>query len=189
MSPAPTSAEQIPWWFDHLAVPILFTLFGAFLGFALGRLNNWLDNRRAKKAFLAAIRAEALLLREHLAGTLRDATENRAKLDSGQKVALHLATAFLTTVYSSQLGKISDLDDPVLIEIVRLYGDLSNLERVKSHLMETSSMLTTLGDDVDPGRLGALGSHYRSTLDEVINRVEKLLSKVDELLPKLPGKN
>src|SRR5271167_3821506 len=124
---------QIPWWLDRVATPAIFVVLGATLGFVLGRINDWLNARIAKKAFLRAIRVELSTLRKHLEGTLKDATEVRDLLQKGERKALHLATAFQTGVYTSQLGRLRDVSDPLVLEIIRFYDQLSNLERVKNH--------------------------------------------------------
>ncbi len=140
---------------DHVAVPILFTFFGALLGFGFGRLKDWLDDRKARKAFLNAIRVELSTLRGHLEGTLKDATENKDCLDKGERKVGHLATAFLTTIYSSQLAKLKDLSDPLVFEVIRFYGNLSNLQTVKSHLTRASFDLATLTETEVEAALGA----------------------------------
>jgi hypothetical protein len=182
---APQNPELVPWWLDHVLVPVGFTLFGAALGFAIGRFGNWLDARRNKHSFLRAIRVELSTVHGHLEGTLKDATDNRAILDRGQKIALHLATNFHTTVFSSQLGKLNDVTDPLVLEVIKIYADLSNLERVKARMLSASENLTTWGSG-DPNRLDALAFHYRSTLEQVIRRIEKMLPQLTLLLPRLP---
>jgi hypothetical protein len=71
---------QIPWWLDRVATPAILVLFGAAIGFGSGRINDWRNAQKVKKAFLRAIRVELLTLRKHLTGTLKDATEARDDL-------------------------------------------------------------------------------------------------------------
>ncbi len=172
-----------PWWLDRIVVPVSFTLFGALLGFISGRLKDRLDDRKAKKVFLKAIRVELSALHEHLDGTLRDAVKAREELKKGISVALHLGTFFQTGIYASQVGKLRDVFDSLVIEVIQFYDKLANLERVKSRLTVVSFELATnvAGDS------GASALHYRDTLDEVINRIEKLLPEADALIRKLPG--
>jgi hypothetical protein len=177
-------SEHAPWWLTHIAGPILFTSFGAALGLVLGRLKDWLDDRKSKKVFLKAIRVELSVARGHLEGTLKDATEARDKLHQQEYVALHLATVFQTGIYSSQIGKLKDVFDPLVIEIIQFYDRLSNLERIKSRLTVVSFDLTTgVKDDAD--REGT-AEHYRNTLDEVIKRIDLLLPAADALVSGLP---
>ncbi len=171
-----------PWWLDRVVVPISFTLVGALLGFASGRLKDWLDDRKAKNIFLRAIRVELSALRDHMDGTLKDATEARDELNRGIPVALHLSTVFQTGIYSSQVGKLRDILDSLVIEVIQFYDKLANLERVKSRVTEVSfDLATNTAGDSD-----ATAIHYRDTLDEVIKRIGKLLPEADGLIGKLP---
>src|SRR5260370_10241140 len=113
---APIAPAQVPWWLDRtIMLPILYTLFGACLGFAASRLKDWLDERKARKSFLAAVRRELATISEHLKGTLKNATECNEGLDKGQHQVLHLATTFQTAIYTSQIGKLKSVSDPLLI--------------------------------------------------------------------------
>jgi hypothetical protein len=174
--------QRVPSWVEHFAVPILFVVFGAVLGFCFGRLKDWLDDRKRKKIFLRAVRVELSEVHRHLVGTLKDATDTRAKLDDGIPSALHLATTFQTGIYSSQVGRLNDVFDPLVIEVVQFYDRLMNLEKIKSRLTEVSFDLTTgaaMKED-------ATAMHYCDTLDEVIRRINQLLPAVDALIRKLP---
>ncbi len=103
-------APQVPWWLDRtIMLPILYTLFGAGLGFAASRLKDWLDERKARKSFLAAVRVELATISEHLDGTLKDATACKEALDKGEQQVLHLATTFQTAIYTSQIGKLKSV--------------------------------------------------------------------------------
>jgi hypothetical protein len=97
---------------------------------------------------------------------------------------LHLATVFQTGIYSSQIGKLKSVFDPLVIEIIQFYDRLSNLERIKSRLTVVSFQLTT-GVKEDAQR-EATAEHYRNTLDEVIKRINLLLLAADALIRKLP---
>ncbi len=180
-------SDQVPWWLDRIVVPILFTFFGAMLGFIFGCLKDWLDQRKAKKVFLKAVRGELSAARGHLEGTLRDVTEVTDNMEKGVRVALHLATTFQTGIYSSQIGKLKDVSDPLVMSVIRFYDRLSNLERVKSRLTTVSFELATLaGAEQDSAKDLATAEHYRTTLDEVIKRINQLLSEADSLIPNLP---
>jgi len=124
-------------------VPILFTFVGALLGFVSGRLKDWFDDRKTKNTFLKAIRIELSVARRHLEGTLKDASETRGQLNTRAPRALHLVTAFQTGIYSSQIGKLKNVFDPLVIEVIQFYDKLTNLERVKSRLTVVSFELAT----------------------------------------------
>lgn len=177
-----TLSSQVPWW-----TPGVFVLLGGILGFFVGRARDWLEGRRTKKLFLKAIRVELSTIRQHLEGTLKDATATKEHLEKGTAEALHLVTAFQTGIYASQLGKLRDVFDPLVMEVIAFYDRLSNLERVKSKLASVSIDLTTWTGDpehVSPG--GPIATHFASTLDEVIKRINQLLPDADSLLSRLP---
>jgi len=178
---------QIPWWLDHVGVPLIFLLVGASLGFAAGRLKDWLDARKVKKSFLKAIRVELLTLNEHLKGTLKDVAEVRDSLDKKVPKALHLATVFQTGVYTCQLGKLRDVSDPLVLETIRFYDQLSNLERVKNHAAARSFELTASSKSTEGIQWEApIVLDYIYSLDEVIRRISQLLSAAESLISKLP---
>jgi hypothetical protein len=179
--------EPVPWWVDHIGIPAFFLLVGSAVGFAAGRLKDYLDARIVLKAFLRAIHVELTTLRKHLEGTLKDATEVRDLLQKGVRKALHLATTFQIGVYTSQLGKIRDVADPVVLEIIRFYDQLSNLERIKSHTAARSFELTVLPKSAaDTEREQSIALDYASSLEEVIKRINQLIPAADSLMSKLP---
>lgn len=185
MTPAQACSAQVPYWLDHVAVPIIFTFFGALLGFAFGRLRDWIEDRKTKTAFLKAIRIELSTIRENLKGSLKDTLENKEQFEKGEHKVIHAVTAFLTTVYSSQLGKLKDVSDPRVIDAIRFYGNLSNLERVRSYFASASFDLVRLTENEAAKEAGIIVV-YGSALNEVIKRMTDLLPDVDSLIEKLP---
>jgi hypothetical protein len=180
---------QITWWLDRLfATPAFLVLFGAALGFGAGRINDWCNARKMKKAFLRAIRAELTTLRQHLSGTLKDASEARDDLlQKGIRKALYVATSFQTGVYTCQVGKLRDVFDPLVLEVIRFYDQLSNLERVKNHIYRRSFDLAALtGSNADKEKEQPLAKDYISSLDEAIKRIKTLLLESEGLISKLP---
>jgi len=168
-------------------MPTFFIFIGAAVGFISGRLKDRLDARIVKQAFTRAIRVELTNLRQHLEGTLKDAAEVMDLLQKGARKALHLSTTFQIGVYTSQLGKLRDVSDPVVLEIIRFYDQLSNLERVKNHAAARSRELTVLTTSKeDAEREQPIALDYASSLEEVIKRVNQLLAAADSLLSKLP---
>ncbi len=120
---------QIPWWAERLLLPIVFTVVGAGLGFVLSRWNATLDARGAKKAFLAAIRLELSGLQKQLEASSDELQGSRSRFQNNQGSPPHIIGTTRNTVFSSQLGKLKDLADPLLMEIIELYSDLGVLEK------------------------------------------------------------
>ena len=109
-------------------------------------------------------------------------------LDAGKYEVLHLATTFQIGVYASQLGNLKDVSDPVTMDVIRFYDQLSNLERIKSHLTSTSIELTKLSkdsaEDIQKGE--TIVYFYASALGEVIMRVARLVEMANNLIARLP---
>ena len=97
---------------------------------------------------------------------------------------MHLSTVFQTGIYSSQVGKVRDVFDPVVIEVIQFYDRIANLERVKSRLTLVSFELATN----TAGDIEARAVHYSDTLKEVIKRIEKLSPEAEAIIRKLPTK-
>ena len=101
---------------------------------------------------------------------------------------IHLATVFQTSVYGTQLGKLRDVSDPLILEVIRFYDKLSNVERIKSHLTANSFELRKLtGASEDNRTEGPLVSLYISALDEVIKRISDLIPQAESLIALLPS--
>lgn len=183
-----TCEEQISWLLDHVAVPAIFLFLGTALGVAAGQVKDYLDSRRVKQAFLRAIYVELSTLHTHLEGTLKDVIEVRdCLLQKGVRKALHLSTAFQTGVYTSQLGRLRDVSDSLVLEIIRLYDQLSNLEIVKSRVTARSFELAVLtGSNEDIEKESPIAFDYASSLEEVQRRINRLIPAVKSLLNKLP---
>lgn len=180
--------EQTLWLVEHVVVPAVFVFLGALLGFGAGQIKDYVDSRRIKKAFLKAIRIELTTLRAHLDGTMKDVTEVLDGLrQKGTRKALHLSPKFQTGVYASQLARLRDVSDPVVLEIIRFYDQLSNLEIVKAHVTARSFELSALTDsNGDIEKENPIGSDYVSSLEEVKRRINKLIPTADALILKLP---
>jgi hypothetical protein len=179
-----TCQEQIPWWLDHIAVPVIFLV----LGFVAGQIKDYFDSRRVKNAFLRSIRVELSTLNKHLEGTLKEVTEVRdSTQQNGVRKVSHLSTTFQTGVYTSQLGRLRDVSDSLIREIIRLYDQLSNLEKVKAHVTARSFELTVLtGSKEDIERESPLAYDYASSLEEVMRRINLLIPATNILISKLP---
>lgn len=180
--------DQTPWLVEHVAVPAIFVLLGALLGFVAGQIKDYFDSRRIKRSFLKAIRIELTTLRKHLEGTLKDGTEVLDGLrKKGARKALHLSPKFQVGVYTSQLARLRDVSDSVVLEIIRFYDQLANLEIVKAQVAARSYELSTLtGSSDDIERETPVAGDYVGSLEEVIRRIKQLIPAADGLIEKLP---
>jgi hypothetical protein len=104
----PEPANQMPWWVEHLVVPVAFTLLGAVLGFFLGRINQRLDARKSKKNFLKAIGVELRSLRDHLKLTKSTADGALADFVNGKSELVNFTDSYQMTIFSTQFGKLAE---------------------------------------------------------------------------------
>lgn len=113
---------------------------------------------------MGAIRVELSEMLDHLKGTLKDAENNKATLNSNAPEAFHMIPIFQIGIYSSQVGKIKDVRD----------SRMSTL---------SFELATLLGSQTEKGKI--LAVEYASTLDEVIRRINLLIPEAESLIRKL----
>ena len=122
-------------WLREFAVPAFFTLFGAALGFLASYLlekqkakREEQNAKQAKDSFLRAIRMELDALGDQLDASLYEvkASTERAKSGIGPQIAATLRTSVFTT----QLGKVRDVADPLMIQVIHYYSDLATLQEI-----------------------------------------------------------
>lgn len=183
-----TPCAQSGWLLEHVAAPAFFVVLGTVLGFATGQMKDYVDSRRVKRAFLKAISIELSTLRMHLEGTLNEVTKVLDDFkQKGIRKALHLSPKFQTGVYTSQLARLRDVSDSFILEIIRFYDQLSNLEIAKAHATARSFELSVLtGSNEGIERENAIADDYVSSLEEVSRRIKQLIPVANGLIKKLP---
>jgi hypothetical protein len=179
---------QIAWILKQLLLPSFFVLLGATVGFFAGQLKEHFEARRVKQSFLKAVCYELGTLRVHLEGTFTEIDEVLNDLSQhGKRKAIHLSTQFQIGVYTSQLSRLRDVSDPIILDIIKFYDQLSNLEIIKDHVTSRSFELVMLTEQPnDIGKEGPLGADYLSSLEEVRRRLGDLISSVGGLIRRLP---
>ncbi len=177
--------EQIPWWLDRLTMAA-FTLVGAGIGFAAGRFKDWLDARAAKQAFLRAIRLELVALREQLEASLTEVNAGRVRYATNIGSPPQFAVTLRTTVFSTQLGKLKDLSDPLIMALVKFYSDVPRLERIIDLLNRKSgeAFKAATGDQQT-----AVAKDILSMVQVLSEDLSGFIRQVDRLLPRLPDDN
>jgi hypothetical protein len=115
-------------WLREFAIPAFFTLFGATLGFIASQIRDARKAKRDKVAFFRAIGMELDALGDQLDASFHEVKSSVERLNHGD-TAPQFAGALRTSVFSSQLGKLRDVDDPLLIKIVHFYSDMGTLQQ------------------------------------------------------------
>jgi hypothetical protein len=134
----PTISAPPYWWVERILLPSLFLFLGAFIGFVGTWVRDGIEARRAKKAFMRAIRRELIGLQSQVAGSIADVSTALDKLFSSHHIPV-FAISFGTTVFPSQLSKLRDVYDPLVLEIIELYSALPRLEQIGALLNQTST--------------------------------------------------
>lgn len=172
-------------WLREFVVPVFFTLFGASLGYIATLIRDERKARRDRKAFLRAVGMELDALGKQLKDSLQEVTGSRERVEAGGKTGPQIAAAFRTIVFTSQLGKLRDVDDPLLVEVVHFYSDLAVLERIIESLNETGAEYTRA--PVPSGEKDSVRPRLLSTLRVLQEQFAVFGARLQKLRAKLPA--
>lgn len=117
-------------WLREFAEPAFFTLFGASLGYVATLVRDERKAKRDKQAFLRAVGMELDALSAQLDASLTEVRGSTDRLQGGASTGPQFAAALRTAVFVSQVAKLRDVDDPLLISVVHYYSDLGTLQHV-----------------------------------------------------------
>lgn len=173
----------MPWWVEHLAVPVAFTLLGAALGFVLGRLNQRLDARKSRNNFLKAIALELRALRDHLKNTRSTADEALADFANGKAEVVNFTDSYELTIFTTQFGKLADISDERILNAIGIYSDIGAAQSHKGMLSEEAMKIVQLEPGTDRD---TRVQYYFTGLKHLSDILGMVLEKIEELLPKLP---
>lgn len=157
-------------WLQELVVPAFFTLFGSGIGFAASQIRDYFEARRAKKAFLRAVAMELDALSVQLVDWDRAMKDATAKLQSGSLYGPQFAIVPRTTVFSSQIGRVRDVADPMMIEIIHFYSDLSLVQHAVKILNDDSAEFSR-------------AEHFHGSKEQVKPRLMSSLKSLQEQIP------
>jgi hypothetical protein len=178
-------------WLREFVVPVFFTLFGASLGYIATLVRDERKARRDKRAFLRAIGMELDALSAQLDASLSEVKASTDRVQGGALTGPQFAAVLRTAVFTSQVAKLRDVDDPLLISVIHYYSDLGRLqyilELVNDLGVEFSGADSFSGqkDEVRPRLLSSL-----RVLQEQISAFGKRLTGLRAKLPpaKTPDK-
>jgi hypothetical protein len=171
-------------WLREFVIPVLFILVGAALGFVTSQLRDERKAKRAKESFLRAIGMELDSLHVQFVGSIEMVRRTIGEISSGNRIDSTFAMKWRTTVFTAQIGKLRDLSDPLLIEIVHFYSDLGILDPIIEKANDTNAKFNR--PDVPSGASGS----YKTSMVVTLKALEKSLLDLDkrdtELRVKLP---
>jgi hypothetical protein len=175
-------------------MPAVFLLLGAFVGFLGTSARDWMNNRRATRAFLRAARRELITLEEQLSRAIEEVESASKRLADKQHLPA-FTLSFRTAVYSTQLSKLRDVADPVVFEIVQVYTDITALDGIVSILNAQSAVAEGLKPPKfgDTKELADAASIFLQAVAKVgsacrvlLERLGPLRSGIHTLIEKLP---
>jgi len=192
--PKPEYIELFPWWVHTILVPVVFVLLGAFVGFVTTLARDRIDRRRVRRAFLRATRRELITLERQLSTAIEEVESGEKRLIDNRQLPA-FALSFRTTVYASQLSKLSDVANPLVLTVIEVYSDITALEGIVRILNEQSSQAETLRPQKQIGIVQQANeaaaflravSKVGSACQVLLERLRLLLPAVKSLVEKLP---
>jgi hemoglobin-like flavoprotein len=164
----------------------LFTFFGAALGFCASEFHDHLQARRSKKAFLQAVGMELDALATQLNlwhyGTMIEQQNVTGNAQTGPT----LQNMFGKAVYTSQVGKLRDLNNPLLLEVAQVYSNLSTLESFIEGVNEISTEFNRA--DIRSGQQNRVRPRLTKALSELLDQSDKFRAQLTSLNAKLRTK-
>ena len=170
-------------WLREFAVPAFFTLFGAALGFIASQIRDWWKARRDKQAFLRAVGMELDALGNQLDATFDEVRGSYERVKGGG-TGPQFSWALRTSVFTSQIGKLRDVDAPLLIEVVHFYSDLGTLEHIFESVNEQSAEYHRA--DAFSGKKDDVRPRLLSTLIALQHQIPSFGARLRNLRAKLP---
>jgi hypothetical protein len=178
-------AEAVPHFslLREFIAPAFFTVLGAVLGFFASYLRDECKAGRAKKSFLRAVGMELDALGDQLDASLNEVQGALQRVQSGG-TGPQFSFALRTSVYSSQVGKVQDIDDPLLIEVVHFYSDLGTLEGG----LKIANQVSAEFSRGDPGMHAKdlIRRRLNSSLIELENQTKTFAERLRKTRAKLP---
>jgi hypothetical protein len=171
-------------WLREVMVPAFFTVIGSALGFMAGQLRDGWKARHAKQSFLQAIGMELDALSVQLSGSLGVVKKTFEEVSSGNRTNSTFAMKWRTIVFTSQLGKLRDLGDPLLIEIVHFYSDLGMLDEICDEANDFNARFNR--PDVPSGSSGSYRTSLGNTLKALERTLLELMARLKALRAELP---
>jgi hypothetical protein len=136
------STPQEVSWLREFVFPASFTILGAIigaaLGFSAGQLRDSLKAKKSKKAFITAVSTELEVLEKQLTTMVTSTKESSHELRNGAAGPVFVSR-LQSGGYATQIGRLRDVDDLLILKVIHFYSDLSLLEPIIEGVNEMSS--------------------------------------------------
>jgi hypothetical protein len=170
-------------WLREIGIPAFFTLLGAALGFFASQVQDERKAIRAKDSFKRAIGMELDALGDQLDASLHEVRATKDRVQA-RGVGPRFAAALRTSVFSSQIGKLRDVDDSLLLETIHFYSDLGTLEQIFLGVNEHAAEYNRAS--VPSGEKDALRPQLISGLMELELQISGFGNRLRKIRAKLP---
>jgi hypothetical protein len=172
---------QLQWWVTSLAIPAFFVVLGATVGLVFGEIKDWFKEKRTKRAFLKAVSIELSALKSTLEQAI-EYIEGLMVLVQVNGHAPQLVPRWGTSVFGTQLGKLRDVADPLVVQVIETYMMVSVIERGFAQANHDSQNFAS----AKPGNEKATAqSRLNSTLRVLNEEITKTTPKIADILLKL----
>jgi hypothetical protein len=165
-------------------VPVIFILLGSVIGFIASQFGDDWKAKQAKKSFLSAIGMELIALSEQLDAWMLTVTLSKITL-AQRGVAPKFVGTLQTTVFTNQIGKIRDMDDESVIDVIRFYSELGALQQMLEGVNKVGDEYNAA--NVPSGDKERLRFRLDSGLDVLKERITSFGDRLTKLRDKLGG--
>lgn len=177
----PMQTEPPPFsWLHEVVIPILFTVFGAMLGFLASQVQDDRKAKRAKESFIRAVGMELDALSDQLDASYYEVKASVVRVKGGGS-GPHFAASLRTSVFNGQIGKLRDVDDATMIAVIHFYSDIGTIEQVSKAANDFSAQYNQTTSDVQK-------SVARDRLLSALRVFEEQIEVFGERLRKLRAK-
>jgi hypothetical protein len=155
-------AENEFQWLRRSRIPRFFALLGARDRVRRKAAARLLSSEEGKEVFCPCDRDGTGALSAQLDVFLREVKNARDRVEFRGATGPQFAGALRTSVFASQLSKLRDVDNALLIEIIHFYADLGTLEQIIEGVNDASAEYTRADahsgqkDDIRPRLLSSL---------------------------------
>jgi hypothetical protein len=173
-------------WLRELVSPAIFTTLGAALGLGASLVLDEWKAKRAKKAFMRAVGMELDRLSDQLDGSYHAVIEALQSV-ANQNHRPYFASALRTSVFTNQVGKISDVSDPLVVDVIVFYSDLGTLRQCYEGANQSSVRYNP--QDVPSAAKDMARNELVSALTVLRDQIHGFAIRLRQLREKLPPPN
>ncbi len=172
-------------WLREFVVPVFFTLFGVALGYIATLMRDERKARRDKQSFLCPVGMELDALSDQLDASLYEVKGSTDRVMGGGATGPQFAAALRTAVFTTQVAKLRDVDDPLLISVVHFYSDLGTLQHILEMVNDLGAEFTRA--DAFSGEKENARPRLLSALIELQKQISIFGNRLRALRDRLPS--